>query len=248
MVVGDSLTYGEGIGGFWTYPAQLERLLAADADVEVLNLGVRGHASHDILDVVRRFVPELEPDLVVYGVCLNDFLESDAQVPGPSAILPAKLTRILTRRTRVGQLLDERMSALKRSLGIDPSFYTELLADFDQRRERFGADVAAMNALVTGRGLPPIVAMVLDQAPRLDGPGRQLALAAEQELREAGIETVDSEAFYRRYDGRSFRVSRWEGHPNEQANAIWASELADVIRQDPEFARFRKGAATEPKP
>jgi lysophospholipase L1-like esterase len=248
MVVGDSLTYGEGIDGFWTYPAQLERLLAADADVEVLNLGVRGHASRDILDVVRSFVPELEPDLVVYGVCLNDFLESEEQVPGPSAILPAKLTRILTRRTRVGQLLDERMSALKGSLGIDPSFYAELLADFDQRRERFGADVAAMNAFVLESGLPAIIAMVLDQAPQLDGPGRELALAAERELREAGIETVDSEAFYRRYDGRSFRVSRWEGHPNEQANAIWASELADVFGQDPEFARFRKGAATEPKP
>jgi hypothetical protein len=60
-----------------------------------------------------------------------------------------------------------------------------------------------MNAFVTGSGLPPVIAMVLDQAPRLDGPGRTLALAAEQTLREAGIEIVDSEAFYRRYDGRS---------------------------------------------
>jgi hypothetical protein len=59
---------------------------------------------------------------------------------------------------------------------------------------------------------------------------------------------VDSEDFYRRYDGQRFRVSRWEGHPNEAANAIWASELADVIRRRPDLARFRKVAATEPKP
>jgi hypothetical protein len=99
-----------------------------------------------------------------------------------------------------------------------------------------------MNELVTGSGLPPMVAMVLDQGPRLDGPGRQLALAAERQLRAAGIEVVDSEDFYRRYDGTNFGVSRWESHPNEEAHAIWASELATTIRQRPELARFRNTA------
>ena len=248
MVVGDSLTYGEGIDGSWTYPAQLERLVAAEARVEVLNLGVRGHASQDILNLVRRFVPELKPDLVVYGVCLNDFLESGAQVPGPPSLLPTKLTKILTRRTRVSRLLDERSGALKRSLGLWHDFYSQILADFDAGRRRFGDDVAAMNAFVTGSSLPPMIAMILDQAPRVEGPGRQLAIAAEQQLQEAGIQIVESEDFYRRYDGQSFRVSRWEGHPNEAAHAIWASQLAEVIRQQPGLARFRKAAATEPKP
>lgn len=248
MVVGDSLTYGEGIDGFWAYPAQLERVLAAEAGAEVLNLGVRGYASEDVLDVVRRFVPELEPDLVVYGVCLNDFLESGSRQPDRFSLLPEKISKILTRRTRIGRLVDERFGALARALGLEPNFYAELLTDFEQRYRRFGDDVAAMNAFVTARGLPPMIAMVLDQAPRLDGPGRQLAIAAEQQLRQAGIQVVDSGDFYRRYDGQNFRVSRWEGHPNEAANAIWASELADVIRQQPDLARFRKAATTEPKP
>jgi hypothetical protein len=41
MVVGDSLTYGEGIDADWAYPAQLERALARDFRVEVLNPGSR---------------------------------------------------------------------------------------------------------------------------------------------------------------------------------------------------------------
>jgi hypothetical protein len=81
--------------------------------------------------------------------------------------------------------------------------------------------------------------MVLDQGPRLHGPGRKIALAAEHQLRAAGIETVPSDDFYRRYDSRSFGVSRWEGHPNEEAHAIWAAELAAAIRPRPELARFR---------
>jgi hypothetical protein len=81
MVVGDSFAYGQGIDAYWAYPAQLERALAPDFRVEVLNLGVRGYASENILDVLRRFVPALEPDLAVYGVCLNDFLERGTGQP-----------------------------------------------------------------------------------------------------------------------------------------------------------------------
>ena len=241
-VVGDSLTYGEGIDVFWTYPAQLERALQPEFKVEVLNLGVRAYASEDVLDLLRRVVPNLEPDLVVYGVCLNDFLERGGREHPPLSLLPAKLTKILTRRSRVARLLDERSDALKRSLSLQPDFYADLLADFDARYRRFGDDVAAMNALVTGSGLPPMIAMVLDQSPRLDGPGRQLAIAAERQLRAAGIDVVESGDFYRRYDGRSFPVSRWEGHPNEEAHAIWAHDLAQRIRQHPDLERFATSA------
>jgi lysophospholipase L1-like esterase len=240
VVVGDSLTYGEGIDAYWAYPAQLERALTPDFRVEVLNLGVRGYASEEMLDVLRRFVPELQPDLVVYGVCLNDFLERGGQQQAAPTLLPEKLTKILTRRTRLGLLVDERSDAVKRVLGLQPDFYADLLAKFDGRYRRFGEDVAAMNALVTGSGLPPMIAMVLDQGPRLDGAGQKLALAAERQLRSAGIETVDSGGFYRRYDGTNFGVSRWESHPNEQAHAIWASELADRIRQRTDLARFAR--------
>jgi len=82
---------------------------------------VRGYASEDVLDVVRDFVPEIEPDLVVYGVCLNDFLERGGREQASPALLPVKLTKILTRRTRVGRLLDERADALKRTLGLQPT-------------------------------------------------------------------------------------------------------------------------------
>jgi lysophospholipase L1-like esterase len=242
IVVGDSLTYGEGIDAYWAYPAQLERALAAEFRVEVLNLGVRGHGSEDILDDLRRFVPELAPDLVLYGMCLNDYLERGGRQRGAPALMPEKVSKILTRRTRVGRLVDERSDALKRMLGWQPDFYADLLADFETRYRRFGEDVRAMNELVTGSGLPPMVAMVIDQGPRLDGPGRELALAAERQLREAGIAVVASEEFYRRYDGTNFAVSRWEGHPNEEAHAIWASELADIIREREELAPFRKTA------
>lgn len=241
MVVGDSFTYGEGINAFWTYPEQLERSLARDFRVEVLNLGVDGYASEDVLNVVRRFLPELKPDLVVYGACLNDFLESGTyQSEHYLFPLPGKLKKNLLKRSRVARHVEEWYGALLRILGLRPDFYSELLADFDARRRRFGRDVAALNSFVKARGLPPVLAMVLDQSPRLDGPGRQLAVAAEEQLRAVGIDTVDSGAFYRRFNGRNFKVSRWEGHPNEEAHAISASMLAQNIRKLDALAPFRR--------
>ena len=76
LIVGDSLTYGLGVPEVWTYGRILERALDRDYRVEVLNLGVSGFQSEDVLHLVTRYVPRLKPDLVVYGVCLNDFLPS----------------------------------------------------------------------------------------------------------------------------------------------------------------------------
>lgn len=247
MVVGDSFTYGEGIDARWTYAAQLERALGNEFDVEVLNLGIPGNSSSDTLEVVRRFLPVLEPDLVVYGVCLNDFLASGQREPEHYLVpLPQKWKKRLQRQTRVGRLLHERTGALLRRVGLRPDFHGELLADFDAHRARFERDVRQLNEIVTASGRPPVVSLVLDQLPRADGPGRQLAAAAEAAMRSAGIQVVDSGDYYRSFDGRNFGVSRWEPHPNEEAHAIWASRLAAQLRGRDELARFRRETQPEP--
>ena len=241
MVVGDSLTYGQGIDTFWTYPSQLQRSLESDFKVEILNLGVQGYQSEDVLRVVRRFLAQLDPALVIYGMCLNDFLPSRVDQPVHYVFpIPNAVRKFFVRRTRVGRLLEDRYDALLRQLGLRPDFYADLLSDFEAYDERFGRDVAAMNAFVTETGLPPVVAMVLDQTPKRDGPGRRLALAAERHLAAAGMTVVETEAYYRRFDGRNFAISRWDGHPNEEANAIFALFLERALREHPGLAPYQK--------
>ncbi len=105
LAVGDSLTYGEGVAADEAWPAVLARELGAG--VEVLNLGVCGAGSESIAELVRQqFEPadcvystlprllrirtgapvgpgrqcqrfDLSPDLIVYGMCLNDFVPSE---------------------------------------------------------------------------------------------------------------------------------------------------------------------------
>ncbi len=75
-VIGDSITFGYRVGAEQTYPKVLERLLRdylPDATpFEVLNFGVAGYSVPEIVESLRVKVLRYDPDLVVYGYCLND--------------------------------------------------------------------------------------------------------------------------------------------------------------------------------
>ena len=242
MVLGDSLTYGYGIAEEDTYPRVLEKLLSDAFRVEVLNLGVSPAQSADIYRILRRKLPDLRPELVVYGVCLNDFLppgvdqyESNRAYPVP---LPFKDHFIA--RTLTGKLLAKQYDALLMRWGLRVDFFTDILKDFDGYQTRFARDVKAMNAFVQTHGLPPMVAMVLDQFPNTREPRYAIVQAAERHLRGAGIRVVPSE-YIQRNDGRKdWKVSRWEGHPNEKANRAFAEEIAKVLVELPELQPYRR--------
>lgn len=78
---GASTTYGVGVDDNRdTYPAQLETVLrerplpAGWEDVEVLNLGVGGYTSREILGTMERTIPELQPDVVLIQNAINDVI------------------------------------------------------------------------------------------------------------------------------------------------------------------------------
>ncbi len=85
------------------------------------------------------------------------------------------------------------------------------------KQHRFARDVARMNQLVTASGLAPVVALTLDRRPRTDSSGYGIAQVAEKYLQNAGMDVIGMAPYYRRFEGHSFRLSRWEGHPNEIA-------------------------------
>ncbi len=242
VVVGDSLTYGTGIAAEDTYAALIERQLSGTHAVESINLGVTGHQSADVLNVVRKFVPQLEPDLVIYGVCLNDFLPAGVdqyQSDAFSVPLPAWLKDYFVRHSRLAALLESRYDVMLINLGLRRDFIEDLLSrGFEENRERFGADVRGMADVLQSQGIPGI-AMVLHQNPDAEGPSRQTAAIAERLLAEAGFRVVGSQDYFERFDGRALRVSAWEGHPNEIGHAVFASLLLVPVKEMPALEAYR---------
>jgi lysophospholipase L1-like esterase len=243
MIIGDSMTYGTGVEQKWTFPSTLQTMLEPEYRVEVIPLGNEGAQTEDILKNLRRFLPRLAPDLVIYAVCQNDFLNSgEGQVQGNNYEfpIPKSWKTFLNKRTRVTRYLEDGYDTFLRRLRLRLDFYQDILKDTQGYQQRFARDVKAMNDFVLANGLPPIMAMVLDQFPNLNGPGYQTTLTAEKYLRAGGINVIDTGLYYQRYDKRVMMVSRWEGHPNEEAHAIFAAMLRAGLQQQPILASYRK--------
>jgi hypothetical protein len=116
--------------------------------------------------------------------------------------------------------------------------YDDILKDFEGYQQRFARDVADMNRSVRMTGLPPLVAMVVDQFPIYGERGYQVAKTAEMFIKKAGAVVIDTENFYRRYNRQPMNISRWEWHPNEVANDIWASMIAMHLKKRKDLAQF----------
>lgn len=244
IVLGDSLTYGYGVRDEETYPSQIEAALRKKFNVEVLNLGVNGYQSQDIFKVVREYTPLLRPDLIIYGVCLNDFLPSGAeQYENDMAYkfpLPERMKTFLSERTSIGQLVSRAYNSLLMNIGLRNDFWNDILKDFKNYQGRFSQDVKNMNDLALSEGLPPIVALVLNQYPDLNSKGYQIAMVAERHLTNAGMTVIPTERFYRDYDKQQMMVSPWEGHPSAEAHKIFADLIVAHLLHRRDLGEHRK--------
>ena len=243
MVVGDSLTYGYGVREEETYPMQIETALKKNFNIEVLNLGVSGYQSEDLLKIITEYTPLLQPNLIIYGVCLNDFLPSGVgEYQNNMAYrfpFPETFKRFLSEKTYLGRMVSDGYNHILIKLGLRNDFYTDILKDFKNYQMRFARDVKDMNMFVLNRGLPPVVAMVLNQFPDLNSNGYQIALIAEEHLKNAGLAVISTKEYYHRYDKQKMVVSPWEGHPNAKANQIFADLFIAHLQHRSDLNRYK---------
>lgn len=93
--IGNSCTFGWGVGEEWSYPRQLERILNTEhklGNIEVINCGVPGYTSHQGLQLMKEELLTLEPDLVTVCYGWNDhwaavFEIEDKNQHVPSAVI-----------------------------------------------------------------------------------------------------------------------------------------------------------------
>lgn len=239
VVVGDSLTYGVGVAAEDAYPAVLEGILKrknSKPQLVVYNLGVPGRQSEDVARIAEKWVPVLKPEIVVYGICQNDFLPSlmpqYANNMRWEFPLPRFIKKPLETKTRVGNFFADRYNRLLMSLGIRNDFYTDILRDIGNYQERFARDLHRLNALVTKETGRPVMAMVLDQFPgEPNTTSDRITRLAERIAREVGMDVVPTDDYYRKYAGSGVQlyVNHWEGHPNEKAHRIFAEMIAEHL-------------------
>jgi GDSL-like Lipase/Acylhydrolase family len=181
IVLGDSLTYGAGIAEQNTFTALLNAWMAPNHAIEFLNLGMTGGNSTDMLKNLTDLLPQLRPDLVIYAMCLNDFLhqtEREYKYYSYAFPIPEPVQRFFIGHTFTGAFMAGLYDRTLRRLHLRRDFFDDILSDFGGRRERFRRDVAEMNATVRAAGLPAMITMVVDQFPNYLGRSYQIAQIA----------------------------------------------------------------------
>ena len=93
VCLGDSWTFGMNVGPEQAYPQRLRALLRAEfpgTDFEVFNRGVLAYSSYQGLELMRRSLLDLNPDVVVIGFAMNDVKTLDVAI---GMLLPTKRAR-----------------------------------------------------------------------------------------------------------------------------------------------------------
>jgi hypothetical protein len=69
LLMGDSLSMGVGVSAAESFPERLNRRFKT---FQVINAAVVGYNMADYLEVLAKILPEVRPEGVVVGLCLND--------------------------------------------------------------------------------------------------------------------------------------------------------------------------------
>jgi hypothetical protein len=232
-VLGDSFTEGQGVKERDTYPRRLEALLnaAEPGRWEVLNWGRRGADFPRLYDTFEQLL-RYDPDVVVYGMFLNDAEQSEA-FRARYAFVNEWMYGRRPPRAEAGLLDFVFDRVARRRLDRETrSWYAQMYAEPNREGwERTQAHLREMDRTMRERGGRLLVADWPVLLP--DATADPLAPAHHAIARAcvaAGIAHHDLRAALSGRPAESLWVHPLDQHPNDVAHRLAAQSLAPVVR------------------
>jgi lysophospholipase L1-like esterase len=228
LMLGDSVTFGFGVGQNETTAAQLERLLAAgrpEQRFEVLNAGVGNYNTAMQVAAYLRTWQSLEPDLVLLNFFVND-----------AETTPIPRGNFLTRHSLAAVYVNNRYDAFARFTNDAPGWQEYYERLFDEQQPGWQKAQAAIAALKSA----------------CDTDGRQLAIVNYPDLHQTrpyplGAVTARVQSVANRLSipfldltpevtGEGNAALLWvnggDPHPNAATHGRYARRIADWIVKD----------------
>ncbi len=236
LVIGDSFTEGQGVLEADTFVARLARRFPY---ADFINCGRRGYDFPELASWFDRHM-ELEPDVVLYAMVLND--------PQQSAAFHA-------RQRYIDDWIVDRRRMVSEGSGAPPFWHSHLWLALQDRMEsrRVGMATTAWYRAMTGDqnrdGWNATLAHIqhMDQVMRARGGSFAVALwplvvdleqhypfevthqTISSALTDRQIQFHDTLAAFRGQSTENLWVHPVDHHPNEQAHAIFARDVADFV-------------------
>jgi lysophospholipase L1-like esterase len=231
LVLGDSFTFGQGNQPDETFPSQLERRLNLNESqerIEVINWGVRGNSTSQEIELLKKAIPLLTPDLVILEITLNDpelepyrvthrWLDDHGRVVLHSPIfrvwksLAFVVERILNTQTHRDYI----------------NYYKDLYAN-PQTRAHFETGLRTFKSVTDEAHIAsfavlfPLFSHPLNQ----DYPFLAIHRQIDQNLKDLQIKYVDLFNRFRGMSPERLQVEpHYDSHPNEIAHRIAADAI-----------------------
>ena len=247
MVLGDSFTEGQGVRERDTYPRVLERRLNAahPGRFEVLNCGRRGD-DFPALYAAFREVLRHDPDVVVYGMVLNDAYQSERFRARHALINDLIMDRgwsLLGKPQPALRLFDSRLLAsvqdrfqTRRTALETTRWYRDMYGEPNREGwERTADYLREMNRRVRARGGRllvaswPLLVNLEGEDPFADVAAKVAGLCIAER-----IPRHDLRPALRGRPTSSLWVHALDMHPNEIAHRLAAESLAPVVAALPD--------------
>jgi len=239
-IIGDSLTFGQGIAENERFTNLLEGSLNRNGrEYEVLNFGIPGAETIDHLDILKDVVSRSNPDFVLLQWYINDFEGRDKKGrPKSIPLLPSSTLNYYLHQWSAGYyLVNRQWISLQKALGLSGGYsYAEYM------HKRFGDPGGAdsQNAMRTLRDFirlckerdTPLGIVLFPQLFTL-GSEYSFDYMHNQVLEictREGITCLDLRyAFAGHTEKRKLWVNMFDAHPGPLANRIAAESILEVF-------------------
>jgi lysophospholipase L1-like esterase len=131
-IIGDSLTYGQGI----PEDARFSNLLRSSLNItgesfEVFNFGRPGAETHHHRQILTEAVLAQEPDFILLQWFVNDVEISHAERGATAPLIPwRRLNKVLQQRSALYYLINRQFASLQRSLGHTENYVENMKRRF----------------------------------------------------------------------------------------------------------------------
>lgn len=150
LFIGDSYTQAMEVSDRHIYFAHLQR----DLDIEVFGLGTGGYGTLQSYMLLKQWLDEIEPDIVVYQFCTNDFINNSYDLENQSIFNNNGLKRPYLNDGEIFHKLPKKMPNIRHFANKYSRFLYYVLSRIDIMNSQYGADSVEYTILEKGREYP----------------------------------------------------------------------------------------------
>ncbi len=233
-VIGDSITFGQGVGEENRFTNRLEKrlneLTGSGQSYEVLNFGLPGAETVDHVRFLQDSVLKTDPDFILLQWYTNDVEGKDKSVRPKTRNIPIELRS----RSALFTLLQMSSVRLQRDLSLVGSYEDYMIARFGDPKGP--SSLAAEQALqefidiANKRDIPVGIMLYIERRSSLDFLAQRVLQICEREVITCLYLGDMFEAY--KEDPSRLWASNYDRHPGALAHSLISDQLIDTFEEE----------------